>query len=417
MMTYQLANYRGVAGHFKHSSALAGLLRHAGCVAPHTGEAWSEAMLLGIGGGLGAGYILWEFKAHHSAVLTLGFHHRWNYTKEWYEQTLERVGAVGTWMETGGARRAAKALDAALRNGHPALCWVDEFHLPYMHVSEAFEGCFGWVVTVFGLDQHHVRLDDVWGPALKVDRACFEHARARIGSYKNRQLTVVSGQGCIDLRASVRAGIDAHIAYLGGKSTSFGLGAVRKWSRTLTDTRGAKGWPQVFADGTRLASVFCSMREGIALRGMDGAGLRALYADFLREAGGALTEPALVAAATTYDNLAARWRQLSSAPFALPSKPGDFSEEQGPHPFAHVDDLRRLHAVLDTKFAALSAGDVAAAAGASAEVARLTVSLDTQPQWTTEQQQALFQRLAEQIQALWFAEKQAIAELRAWISK
>ena len=31
---------------------------------PHTGQPLSEAMVLGAGGGLGAGYILWEFKAH-----------------------------------------------------------------------------------------------------------------------------------------------------------------------------------------------------------------------------------------------------------------------------------------------------------------------------------------------------------------
>lgn len=40
------------------------------------GKALSEAMVLGIAGGLGIGYILWEFQEHHMKILVLGFHNR-----------------------------------------------------------------------------------------------------------------------------------------------------------------------------------------------------------------------------------------------------------------------------------------------------------------------------------------------------
>ena len=53
--------------------AIAGVLANRG-LAPRTGQPLSEAMVLGAGGGLGAGYILWEFKAHDSRSLVLGFH-------------------------------------------------------------------------------------------------------------------------------------------------------------------------------------------------------------------------------------------------------------------------------------------------------------------------------------------------------
>ena len=36
-------------------------------------------MVLGVGGGLGAGYILWEFEAHHTPTLVLGFRNQWQY--------------------------------------------------------------------------------------------------------------------------------------------------------------------------------------------------------------------------------------------------------------------------------------------------------------------------------------------------
>jgi len=46
--------------------------------APHTGKPFTEEMLLGIGGGLGMGYILWEFKKHDSAILAMAFQNKWN---------------------------------------------------------------------------------------------------------------------------------------------------------------------------------------------------------------------------------------------------------------------------------------------------------------------------------------------------
>lgn len=403
---HSVARYQPYAGRFKHTKTLATLLRHAGIVAPHTGEPWTEAMLLGLGGGLGAGYILWEFKAHSSAVLTLGFHHRWNYAAEWYDHALRRVGAEGVWMQTGGKRRAAKALEAALRNGHPAACWVDEFHMPYLHVGEAFEGCFGWVVTVIAADDEHAVVDEVWGKPLTLDRAALDQARARIGSYKHRQLTVNPGAGCADLAAVVREGIAAHVDYLGGTSTSFGLGALRKWGRTLNDRKNNKGWPRVFADRTRLASVFRSMREGIALRGMDGAGLRALYADFLAEAADALGDATLREASATYADLAHRWRALADAPF-----PG----ADAAHPMAGVDRLTELRDALDARFAALQAGDLAAVATESARTDRLNSALDRDPPWTSAQQDALFAALSEQVQGLWLAERAAVSALRDWL--
>ena len=55
--------YRLRGGVHPDTAAVANVLAHHGVVAGHTGEPLSEAMVLGIGGGLGAGYILWEFES------------------------------------------------------------------------------------------------------------------------------------------------------------------------------------------------------------------------------------------------------------------------------------------------------------------------------------------------------------------
>ena len=67
------------------TAAFANVLANLGVVAPHTGEPLTEAMVLGVGGGLGAGYILWEFDTlpFRARVLTLGFRRLWQYPDRW----------------------------------------------------------------------------------------------------------------------------------------------------------------------------------------------------------------------------------------------------------------------------------------------------------------------------------------------
>ena len=113
------------------TAAFANVLANLGVVAPHTGEPLTEAMVLGVGGGLGAGYILWEFDSHpfRSRVLTLGFRRQWQYPDRWARETAERLGLHAELHETGGAKAAAAALDAQLDQGLPAIAWIDPYTL------------------------------------------------------------------------------------------------------------------------------------------------------------------------------------------------------------------------------------------------------------------------------------------------
>ena len=58
-------NYTHFGGQQAETASLTNILRAQGVHAPHNNQPFSEALLLGIGGGLGAGYILWEFAAHN----------------------------------------------------------------------------------------------------------------------------------------------------------------------------------------------------------------------------------------------------------------------------------------------------------------------------------------------------------------
>jgi hypothetical protein len=87
----------------------------------------TEAAILGIGGGLGAGYILWEFKSLGGPVLTLGFRNQWQYPwiPGWTGKTLDRLGIEPDLHETGGAKGAREALDVRQDAGVPVIAGID----------------------------------------------------------------------------------------------------------------------------------------------------------------------------------------------------------------------------------------------------------------------------------------------------
>src|SRR5262249_32672272 len=87
-------------GNHPNTAALMHVLAAQNVTAPHTGKPLSEALILGISGGLGAGYILWEFKGHGSPNIVQGFHNRWNYPVQYMTATCDRLGAKATVQET-----------------------------------------------------------------------------------------------------------------------------------------------------------------------------------------------------------------------------------------------------------------------------------------------------------------------------
>lgn len=280
------AGFPLLGGQHPDATALAAVLRHAGVTADD-GRPVSEPLLFGIMGGLGAGYILWEFAHDDSRVVTLGFHNQWQYHDRAVLTALDRLGVEWTVHRTSGARTAARQLDAQLAAGRPALVWPDRYTVGYWHLPASLSGHGGHVVVVHGTDGGDgVRIDDRSSAPLTVPRAALDEARDRVVSYKNVLIDPRPVPGPIDhdrLAGAVTEGVDACVAQLRGPSTSFSLPAWRKWARLMTDTRNAKAWPRVFADGAGLTGALLSVWEATSDAGMTGGHLRGLYADFLTQ--------------------------------------------------------------------------------------------------------------------------------------
>lgn len=299
------------------SACLVNVFAHQG----YTGL--SEAMVLGIGGGLGAGYILWEFAAHGSKILTLGYRYRWNYL-DWQLRTLDRLGAAYEVQTTSGARGAAAALDAALGAGRPAIVVPDRAVVGYWDLPEHLSGHGGHPVVAYAQVDGGVRLDDRNAAPLTVARPVLDRARGRVSSYRNQLVTVTAPPAVTDLRPVVLAGLRDCVTHLGGPSESFALPAWRKWARLVTDARNAKGWPKVFSDGNGLVGALLSVWEGVQPVGATGGHLRGLYADFLDEAADLLDAPALRESASDFRAAATAWHEVAET--ALPGDVPEFAQ-------------------------------------------------------------------------------------------
>jgi hypothetical protein len=314
-----IATYRQFGGIHPETAALTNVLAAKQIAAPHTGPPYSEAMMFGIGGGLGMGYILWEFQEHRMQhnikVLVLAFQNSWQYPVKYYDALCRRLGLQFSIPETGSEKAAAQTLYAALARSTPVVAWVDGASMPYLQLPEAMQGHFGHFVAVCGIEGDALLIDDLATAPFSVPADRFASARARIGSYKHRLLVVEGAAAGIDLAAAVTQGIASCVEHLGSDSESFSLPAIRKWARLMTDRKNKKGWPVLFADRRGLYSTLTSLFEAIELQGAPG-GLRGLYGDFLLEAAAVVNNPRLKEPAQHYAALAEQWHALAEA--ALP---------------------------------------------------------------------------------------------------
>jgi hypothetical protein len=296
------------------TSSLASVLANRGISNPNNGRPLSEAMILGVGGGLGAGYILWQFEKHHRGVVTIGFRNNLQYPDRWFRKTCQRLGVPLEIHETSGEKRAASHLQDALASGLPAIAYISAADLPYWHLPSEESGWWGHTIVVYGQQSDRFLIDDRNLKPLSLPGQDLSASRGRISSYKNRLLVVDPAAVELDndaLFRAVESGLADQVEHLSSKSDSFSLPAIAKWARMLTDERNPKGWGQVFVDGHGLVEALVSAHEGVNEVGIQGGNLRSLYADFLKEAV-KITGRALGEAERAYRQAAKSWEEFAS---------------------------------------------------------------------------------------------------------
>ncbi len=391
------SEYELRGGFDPEASACANAFANRGILDPVTGQPISEALVLGVGGGLGAGYILWEFHATKGAsrrVVTLGFRNQWQYPDRWYAKVCQRLGVAVQFHETSSTAKARKLLDQAIDEGIPAIAWVSVADLPFWHLPAEQSGWWGYPITVYGREGDRYLVDDRTTGQVTIGADDLTAARSRIPSYKNRLVVADAAASELDrdqLVAGVRAGLEEQLAHLSEKSASFSLPAFDKWAKMLTGAKNTKAWPNVFADGLGLIEALVSVVDQIDDRGQFGGSLRHQYAGFLDHAGPLvgvdLSEPS-----AAYVDAAERWLDVAAVCRSVPA----------------VDEAARLSRVRRDAVDRGDNGDEAALEAAEG-IARVLRSVD--PVGRDEMADS-FTRLAEAVQAAANAEREALQALR-----
>lgn len=307
-----LSNYRQFDGLHWETGTVRNYFDYRGVKAPHTGQPYSEALLMGISGGAVMGYFVFAYEGHdpQARILTRN-------TFDPFETMLQRLGVVQELQHTASPDKAVTNLLDALENGTPALVWVDMFGLPYEAQTQAEGVWHMFPVLVYGYDEAADRVDvaDRARVPLSMTTGQLADLRARVKNVKHRVLTLDMPDP-EKLPAAAQAGIwDCIRLYTEkppkGARHNFGLAAYERWAEMLTSPKKKGSWAKEFPAGPKLyAGLTCAFWD-INIFGKDGQAERNVYADFLDEAALILGKPALGDVARQFRASAAVWDDLS----------------------------------------------------------------------------------------------------------
>lgn len=320
-----LSNYSHFSGRHWETGTVHNFLAYCDVKAPHTGQPYSEALLLGVSGGIVMGYFTFAYKGYdpHVALLTRN-------TFEPLETMLSRLGVVQEIRQTAKAEKGVANLVDTLEDGLPAIVWADMWSLPYnaLAYDEGMWGSFPIIVYGYKADADRVWIADRASVPLTVTTEELMAARARVKKDKFRIMTLDIPDP-EKLPAAVSAGIWDCIKLFTekppkGSTKNFGLAAYQNWISLLTKPKQRQSWEREFPAGVKMYAGLTTAFDHMGTVGVRNDGERTLYADFLNEAGTILEKPMLRDVAEHFRTSAQAWQELGRA--LLPDDVAPFKE-------------------------------------------------------------------------------------------
>jgi hypothetical protein len=299
-------------GRHPDTAALTRLLAALGVTDPTSGRPLTEAMALGIAGGIGFTYFVFEYEDLTTLYLG-GRINSYVQKQDATEAALARLGVPFQARRTTGPATAERHLRAALDQGRPVIVTVDMARLTYRAVPAWLGGMTPQDVLVEPGDGDPVLWDLAPAP-IPVTWAELAEARAGVRSARHRLVVAEPPQGPVDLAGAAAAGIaDTWPGMLDPPMRNFGVPGLAKWAELLTAPRDAKGWPRLLAAPGRQFQLLTWLYDWVETAGTGGGFFRAMYAEFLERAADPLDRPELARLAGDYRRLAAAWTALAEA--------------------------------------------------------------------------------------------------------
>jgi hypothetical protein len=391
-----------LAGRHWETGTLASVWAYRGITVPHTGQPYSEALLMGISGGAVMGYFSFAYEGYDpmARILTRN-------TFDPVSRLLDRLGVPREVIHTSKADKGLQNVIDTLEAGTPPIVFADMWSLPY-NALDYDEGMWGmYPVVVYGIDDaaDTAHLADRARVPLTVPLADLAAARGRVKKDKFRVM-LLDPPVADKLPAAVQSGIwDTIKLYTEappkGSKNNFGLAAFDWWIKLLTRPRTRLSWEKVFPAGgkfyagltTACTDILCFGKSG------DDPAERGQYAAFLEEASTILDRPALRDAANRFRQSADAWGALANA--LLADDVSLFAEARDLHLKRHTAFLDRGNAALDEMRAC------------DARLAAIRAAMDSDFPLSQAEVEAYRARLADHIAQVRDAESAAVTTLQS----
>jgi len=320
-----LSEYDQFQGLHWETGSLRNFLAYKSVLAPHTSQPYSEAMLLGISGGIVMGYYTFDYEGYDPMVRILTRN-----TFDPLETIYQRLDIKTTVQKTASPEKGVQNLVSELDAGSPAIIYADMFSLPYNALPHN-EGMWAMLpILVYGYDQDDgvVWIADRSRSPITVTPEELANARRRTKQNKYRLVTH-EPPNPDKLVSAVEEGLRDSVRYFTqpppkGSKNNFGFLAYKKWVDLLSKRNQRSSWEKELAPGSRMYAGLKSAFVDISIFGKEGGADRSLYAQFLEETSILLTIPELEAIAVQFHKSAAAWDDLAVA--LLPDDYPSFKE-------------------------------------------------------------------------------------------
>lgn len=377
--------------HFPGSVPAAAVLRalvtQAG--ARQRGTPFSEAMVFGIAGGIGAGMFSFHYAKEKVSTFYIAGRHLWQDPLAWAQAAAKRFNVKPIVRESSGLKPAEQQLRQLLEGGRPVMTWVEGYRVVAVHAIDDSAG-----IALVGEVADELR---------RMPLSDLAATRARIKSQKNRVLALEPAGKPPELVDLVRDGISACVHGLTkGRMKNFTLEAFATWADRLDGSKAADSWEKIFPRGPALYVGLRSINEYIEHYGTGGGLCRPLFAEFLAESAERLGDSTLGRVSRRYAELGAEWSALADA--ALPDSVPAFRETK--------DLLARKAELFHTEGApAWEQGPCGPELGAFAAQMKESFPLDEG------ECSALRKELKRRVEALYEGEVGAAAQVAAWAQR
>jgi hypothetical protein len=317
--------FNSLGGRHWETGSIHDALALQGFVAPHTGKPFSEALLLGVSGGITFAYFTFEYKGYlpHLALLTRN-------TFDPFPMILERLGIAQDVRQTSKAEIAERNLIEALESGLFPILWTDQFSLPYNDLDYNKSMWVMFPVLALALEGKDVLVADRSSRPLHVSMEDLTKARGRVKEDRYRLVTLDAPQPA-KLAAAVSKGIYQCLQLFTekpprGATHNFGFAAYQRLADLLVNTRNKQSWERFFAPGVRMYHALAGAvgqpgaYSWVQTWGSAPGAERGLYAEFLDEAADILKKPGLKDSAEIFRESFSLWCEFADAllPDAVP---------------------------------------------------------------------------------------------------